>query len=289
MQQVQGKKGNGFDEHGFTMLPNNFIKNWAKTLGKGPLLLYLQLCTYCHQDKYIAWPPLRPLGEDLGMTKNSLISYQKILQQNGLIQKIKRRKANGNYHANLYRLTPMPSAKNGPHGVQKLDQPGPKNALYQVQYLHPNNNNKNKNNRTTTTSAVVAFQTEEEKRQDLRERMLSFDFRESFIDKMLKTYSLKKIFEKIELYADGREVKNKEGWLMTALKEGYGKENENVASPAPSGRDLQLRVKYITYSTGLPRRFTPRNDRNKSQKKKEKILPREEALAWIRKIRREIK
>jgi len=36
---------------------------------------------------------------------------------------------------------------------------------------------------------------------------------------------------------------------------------------------------------GLPRHFVPRNDRNKSQNKNERILSGEEALEWIRKIR----
>ena len=150
MYLEQMSKDNNFDDGGFTKLPNNFLKKWTKTLGKGPILLFLQLCTYCHKNKSIAWPALKTLGDDLGISKNSVINYQKILLRNGLIQKIKRRKQNGNYLSNLYRLTPITSTKNGPDGVQILDLPSPTFGLYQVQNLHPNKNNKNKNHRTTT-------------------------------------------------------------------------------------------------------------------------------------------
>ncbi|MEA2021041.1 MAG: helix-turn-helix domain-containing protein, partial [Candidatus Caldatribacteriota bacterium] len=225
MQQAQCKKENELDDCGFTMLPNNFLKTWAKTLGKGPLLLYLQLCTYCHQDNYIAWPALKTLGNDLGMAKNSIISYQKILLQNGLIQKIRRRKSNGNYHSNLYQLTPMAKAKNGPDGVQKLYLPSPNIAPDQVQNLHPNNTNTNNTNITTTKigeDVVVNFkkikEKGEEKMKRIRERMRDLDLTESFTEKVLADYPLKKVEEKLELYARGRQVRNPVGWLMAALK-----------------------------------------------------------------------
>ena len=39
-------------------------------------------------------------------------------------------------------------------------------------------------------------------------------------------------------------------------------------------------------NTGLPRHFVPCNDRCKSQNENERTLSREEAIKWIRKIKR---
>ena len=124
--------------------------------------------------------------------------------------------------------------------------------------MHPNNNNKNKNKRITTTR-VVDFETKE-RRKALRERMGYFEFKRSFIEKMLMTYPLENIEAKVELYASGKEVRNKEGWLVSALKEGYGEEEEVSSAPVTEKAPL-------------------------AEKEEPKILPREEALAWIRKIR----
>ena len=314
MYLEQVSKDYNSDDGGFTKLPNNFLKKWTKTLGKGPVLLYLQLCTYCHKNNAIAWPALKTLGDDLGMSKNSVINYQKILLRNGLIQKIKRRKHNGNYHSNLYRVTPITGTKNGPDGVQKLDLPSPTFGLYQVQNLHPNKNNKNKNHRTTTREDVVVnFKKRkdkgEEKMTTIRERMREFDFTESFTEKVLKEYPLEKVAEKLELYAEGREVRNPAGWFMAALKEGYGedraKDKDDVSSlrfrmdSCRRGNDISCSMGLPRHfiprndrekenindgNTGLPRHFVPRNDRCKSQNENERTLSREEAIKWIRTV-----
>jgi len=116
-------------KEGYVIMPNNFLTEWVKALGKGPVLLYLQLLTYCHKEKDIAWPALSTLGNHLDMSKNSLISYQKTLLKYGLIKKSAgRRSTQGNYRSNLYKITPMECAKIGPHQVQKLDMDSPKFA-----------------------------------------------------------------------------------------------------------------------------------------------------------------
>jgi hypothetical protein len=133
------------------------------------------------------------------MSKNSLISYQKTLLEYGLIKKTTgRRTAQGNYRSNLYKVTPIKSPKNRPGQVQKLDTGSPKIALDQVQNLHPNNNNINNTNITATKrekDAVVAVDFKklkekgEERMRVIRERMVELDFKEEFIEKILKEYS----------------------------------------------------------------------------------------------------
>ena len=116
----QNKPGKEKKE-GYIIVPNYFLREWVSKLGIGPALLYLQLLSYCHKEKDIAWPALSTLGDSLDMSKNSLISYQKTLLEYGLIKKTTgRRTAQGNYRSNLYKVTPIRSPKNGPGQVQKL-------------------------------------------------------------------------------------------------------------------------------------------------------------------------
>ncbi len=245
MQKEKQNRQTKSSKEGYIIMPNNFLAEWIRVMGKGPVLLYIQLLTYCHKEKDIAWPALSTLGDSLNMSKNSLISYQKTLLEYGLIKKTAGRKtAQGNYRSNLYKVTPIRSPKNGPGRVQKLDTGSPKIALDQVQNLHPNNTNLNNTNITATTKrekdavAAVNFkklkEEGEENMQAIRERMVELDFKEEFIEKMLKEYSLNKIEEKLDLLMERKNIKSPAGWLNAALKKDYrGEEQESQPVPHP--------------------------------------------------------
>jgi len=129
MQKEKLNRQTKSSKEGYIIMPNNFLAEWIRVMGKGPVLLYIQLLTYCHKEKDMAWPALSTLGDSLNMSKNSLISYQKTLLKYGLIKKTAgRRTAQGNYRSNLYKVTPIRSPKNGPGQVQKLDTESPKIA-----------------------------------------------------------------------------------------------------------------------------------------------------------------
>ncbi len=127
MQNKQNKPGKEKKE-GYVVVPNYFLREWVKVLGIGPALLYLQLLSYCHKEKDIAWPTLTTLSSKLGISKNSLLSYRKILLKYGLIKKIiKRRTAQGNYQSNFYKVTPIEGgAKIEPRQVHILGEGGAK-------------------------------------------------------------------------------------------------------------------------------------------------------------------
>ena len=55
----------------------------------------------------------------------------------------------------------------------------------------------------------------------IREQLTDLDFKESFIEKILKFYSIKKIEEKLELLMEGKNIQNPAGWLRSALKNDY--------------------------------------------------------------------
>ena len=242
----QNKPGKERKE-GYIIMPNNFLEEWIRVIGKGPVLLYIQLLTYCHKEKDIAWPVLSTLGDSLDMSKNSLISYQKTLLEYGLIKKTTgRRTARGNYRSNLYKVTPIRSPKNGPGQVQKLDTGSPKIALDQVQNLHPNNTNLNNTNITTAKreNVVVNFkklkEKGEEKMQAIREQLRDLDFEESFIEKLLKDFSPRKIEEKLDQLLTKRNIQNPAGWLRTALKNDYHDPEQEGYDEEPARQESRL-------------------------------------------------
>ena len=151
-----------------------------------------------------------------------------------------------------------------------------------VSKRYPNNTNLNNINITTTNRekdavvAVVNFkklkEKGEEKMQEIRKRMRELDFTESFTEKVLKEFPLKKVEEKLELYAEGKLVRNPVGWLMSALKKDYGEETEKNIEESPFQLKMDSRLRG--------------NDIEKSESEDKKILSREESLGWIREIRR---
>jgi hypothetical protein len=142
MEKEKSNHQNKISNQGYVIVPNYFLREWVKVLGGGPALLYLELLTYCHQEKDLAWPTLTTLSNKLGSSRNSLISYRNTLLKYGLIKKIvRRRSAQGNYRSNLYQITPLEGAKIEPGLVQNLDGGSPKFTLDQVQNLNPNINN----------------------------------------------------------------------------------------------------------------------------------------------------
>jgi hypothetical protein len=229
MEKEKPNNQNKISNQGYVIVPNYFLREWVKVLGGGPALLYLELLTYCHQEKDLAWPTLTTLSNKLGSSRNSLISYRNTLLKYGLIKKIvRRRSAQGNYRSNLYQITPLEGAKIEPGLVQNLDGGSPKFTLDQVQNLNPNNNNLNNTNITTTNRekgavAVVNFikLKEEERRKRIKEDLTGLDFKDSFREKLLKDFPLEKMEEKLELLKEKKNIINPSGWLMAALKNDY--------------------------------------------------------------------
>lgn len=293
-QNKQNKPGKEKKE-GYIIMPNNFLAEWIRVIGKGPVLLYVQLLTYCHKEKDIAWPALSTLGDSLDMSKNSLISYQKTLLEYGLIEKTTgRRTAQGNYRSNLYKVTPMRSPKNGLGQVHKMDTGSPKIALDQVQNLHPNNNNLNSTNITATNRENVAAidfkklkKKGEEKMQAAREQLRDLDIEGKFIEQLLKDYPPRKIEEKLDLLMERKNIKNPAGWLSAALKNDYrDREQERYDEEPLEQVSRQTPLSHLNSppSMGKKPRETIVIDSHLSPKDR-KTPSREKALKMIRKTR----
>ena len=259
-QNKQSKPGEERKE-GYVVVPNYFLREWVKVLGVGPALLYLQLLSYCHKEKDIAWPTIDSLCQQMGIAKTTLLRYQNTLIKFGLIKNIRRGKSTtGHYRNNIYQVISLEELSKHPDPGKIIDFVGSnmKPDWYQndtcigsnmklslVSKRYPNNTNLNITNITTTTTkrekdavAAVNFkklkEKGEENMQAIRERMAELDFKEEFIEKILKDYPPKKIEEKLDLLMERKNIQSPAGWLNAALKNDYrGEKPESQSAPHP--------------------------------------------------------
>ena len=234
-------------KEGYIIVTNYFLKKWVKILGVGPVVLYQELLTYCHKEKYIAWPTINSLCQQMGIAKTTLLRYQNTLIKFGLIKNITRGKSTtGHYRNNIYQITSIEELSKHPDPVKITDFLGSKMKpdrfqndtsigsnmkLSMVSKRYPNNSNLNSINLTTTNkekdAVVVAVDFKklkekgEEKMQAVREQLRDLDFEGKFVEQLLKDYPPRKIEEKLDLLKFRRNIQSPAGWLSAALKNDY--------------------------------------------------------------------
>jgi predicted transcriptional regulator len=114
-------------KEGYIIVTNYFLKKWVKVLGIGPALLYLQLLSYCHKEKDIAWPTINSLCQQMGIAKTTLLRYQNTLIKFGLIKNITRGKsATGHYRNNIYQIISIEELSEHPDPDKIIDFLGSK-------------------------------------------------------------------------------------------------------------------------------------------------------------------
>ncbi len=235
-------------KEGYVIISSYFLDYCVEVLGTGPGMLYIQLLNYCHKGKDLAWPTLATLGKKMQFTPKSITKFHQILLKHGLIKKISKRKtASGNYRRNIYQVIPIHMVKNTlsegnifPHIEEKITPNIGKK-------LPTNNTNLNITKATTTNrekdAAVVAVDFKklkekgEEKMLAIRERMVELDFKEEFIEEMLKEYSTKKIDEKLDLLMERKNIQKPAGWLRAALKNDYQDREQERYDEEPLGEN----------------------------------------------------
>ena len=306
------KKQKQSSKEGYVVVPNYFLREWVKVLGVGPAMLYLYLLTYCHKGKDIAWPTISTLSKKMNLTPKTINKYLQALVKYGLIKKVSKRKTSPDGHMrNIYQLTPFDMEKN------TLSIGNISTYLEGIftpdirENLPTNNTNLNNTNATTTKrkkDAVVAVDFKklkekgEEKVLAIKEQLLDLDFKESFIEKLLKDYSSKKIEEKIELLKFKRNIQNPAGWLSAALKNDYqDPDRENSVEESPSllkmdsrfhGNDIGGSIHKTRQES--PGQINPSLTKNKNSVEGDSCLSiseqrtqsREKALKMIKKTRK---
>jgi len=289
MEKEEQNNQNKSSKYGYTLVSDYFFRELVKVTGTGPGMLYLELLSYCHKKKDIAWPTLNTLSKDLRIAKTTVIRHLNILIKLNFIKNITRDKSNKYQHRNnIYQIIPpekislrdFPESKNSelygskmkPSGYQNDTCNGSNLKLVKVANCYPNNNNLNNNNITTTKreNAVVAMvnfkklkKKGEEKMPAIREQLADLDFEGRFIEQLIKDFSLPKIEEKLELLLEKKHIQNPAGWLRAALKNDY-------QSSEPEEKEEDEKKEKIALKKVSP---------------KKEACSREKALEMIRKTR----
>ena len=312
---------------GYIIVPNYFLKKWVSILGVGPVVLYQELLTYCHKGKYIAWPTIDSLCQEMGIAKTTLFRYQNTLIKFGLVKNIRRAKSTtGHYRNNIYQITPLEKltkhpvpgkiidfvgSKMKPNRYQNDTYVGSNLKLSLVSKRYPNNSNLNITNSTAANgeNAVVAVnfkklkeesntQAEEKMQapynskehyigQAVRERMVKLDFKEEFMEKLLKEYSTKKIEEKLDLLMEKKNIQNPAGWLRAALKNDYrGEEQESRPSPSEAEGDCRGLIHQTRLESAG--RINPPPTKTKTSSEDKKTLSTEEARKRFHSLREQL-
>ncbi|MGB6370719.1 MAG: hypothetical protein WBF68_06765, partial [Atribacterota bacterium] len=154
---------------------------------------------------------------------------------------------------NIYQVTPLHMVKNTlskgnifPHIEEKITlNIGKKLPTNNTNLKHYQGNN-NKEGEDAVV-AVVNFkklkEKGEEKMRVIRERMVELDFKEEFIEKILKEYSMKKIEEKLDLLLERKNIQSPAGWLSAALKNDYQDTEQERYDEEPAEQESQpLRI-----------------------------------------------
>ena len=295
MQKEKSNDQNKSPKYSYTIISDYFLDEYTEVLGTGPSMLYIHLLKYCYKGKDLVWPTLATLSKKMQLTPKTITKYHQVLAKYGLIKKITKRKTSpGGHMQNIYQLTPINLEKNTlpignifPYIEEKITPDIGKK-------LPTNNNNLNNTNTTTTNSkkdAVVAVNFKkfrkappakagekgEEKMQAIREQLLDLDFKERFVEQLLKDFDPKKIEEKLDLLLIKRNIQNPAGWLRASLKYDYQNPEQESQEEESVGQGGTQAILSATLSSG--------NKKTLPKEGRKEEASREVALEMIRKTR----
>ena len=196
----------------YTTIQDYFLAHWVNVIGLGPTVLYLQLLSYCHKGKDIAWPSIKTLNKRMGTTTKTLIKYRNTLLEYGLIKKmVKQRSSSGGYDHNLYQIVLLdkenilyPSAEKLPEEKEEIVS-----GIAEKFYFQDN------------PKKVIIDNKKSLKAERIKEELEKLNLDKKSIDKITLNYSLEDIEKKIDLLRIKKNVVNPAGWLITALQANY--------------------------------------------------------------------
>lgn len=196
----------------YTTIQDYFLAHWVSIIGLGPTVLYLQLLSYCHKGKDIAWPSIKTLNKRMGTTTKSLIKYRNTLLEYGLIKKIvKQRSSSGGYDHNLYQIVLLDKENILYPPVEKLPEEK-EEIISGIAGKFSNQDNPKK---------VITDNKKSLKIERIKEELEKLNLDKKSIDKIILNYPLEDVEEKLDLLEIKRNVVNPAGWLVAALKANY--------------------------------------------------------------------
>jgi hypothetical protein len=255
----------------FTTIQDYFLAHWVSTIGLGPAMLYLQLLSYCHKGKDIAWPSIKTLNKRMGTTTKTLIRYRNSLIKFGLIKKVvKQRSTSGGYDHNLYQIVLLDKENVLYPPAEKLPEEK-EEIISGILEEYPSSNQDN-------PKKVITDNRKSLKTEGIKEELEKLNLDKKSIDKIILNYSLEDIEEKIDLLQIKRNVINPAGWLITALQanyinpESYGEENDEEEKIMET-EEVESESKIVKLNKLALK---------KKEKEEKDRLFMEESLKWVR-------
>jgi len=254
----------------YTTIQDYFLAHWVSTIGLGPAMLYLQLLSYCHKGKDIAWPSIKTLNKRLGTTTKTLIRYRNTLIKFGLIKKVvKRRSTSGGYDHNLYQIVLLDKENVLYPPKEKLPEENEEIISGIVEESSYSNQD---NPKKAITDNKKSLKTER-----IKEELEKLNMDKKSIYKTILNYSLEAIEEKLDLLRIKRNVINPAGWLITALKANYlnpesSKEENDEEEKIMETEEIESESKIVKLNKLALK---------KKEKEEKDRLYMEEDLKWI--------
>jgi len=255
----------------YTTIQDYFLAHWVSIIGLGPTVLYLQLLSYCHKGKDIAWPSIQTLNKRMGTTTKTLIKYRNTLLEYGLIKKIvKQRSSSGGYDHNLYQIVLLDKENILYPPAERLPEENEK-VISGIAEESPSSNQDNPKKIVTDSKKPL-------KTERIKEELKKLNLDKKSIDKIILNYSLEDIEEKLDLLEIKRNVINPAGWLITALQANYlnpesSKEENDEEEKIMETEEMESESKIVKLNKLALK---------KKEKEEKDRLFMEESLKWVR-------
>ena len=254
----------------YTTIQDYFLAHWVNIIGLGPTVLYLQLLSYCHKGKDIAWPSIQTLNKRMGTTTKTLIKYRNTLLEYGLIKKIlKQKSSSGGYDHNLYQIVLLDKENILYPPKEKLPEEN-EEIISGISEEFPYSNQDNPNK-------IVSDNKKSLKTERIKEELEKLNMDKKSIYKTILNYSLEDIEKKIDFLRIKRNVINPAGWLIAALKANYlnpesSKEENDEEEKIMETEEIESESKIVKLNTLAL---------EKKEKEEKDRLFMEEILKWI--------
>lgn len=239
----------------YTTIQDYFLAQWVSIIGLGPTVLYLQLLSYCHKGKDIAWPSIKTLNKRMGTTTKTLIKYRNALLEYGLIKKVvKQRSSSGGYDHNFYQIVLLDKENILYPPVERLPEEK-EEIISGIAGKFSNQDNPKK---------VITDNKKSLKIERIKEELEKLNLDKKSIDKIILNYPLEDIEEKLNLFQVRRNVINPAGWLITALQANYlnpessKEENDGIEEEEQKEKEekerlfIEENLKWIEQNLDLP-------------------------------------
>ena len=252
----------------YTTIQDYFLVHWVNIISLGPTVLYLQLLSYCHKGKDIAWPSIQTLNKRMGTTTKTLIRYRNTLIEYGLIKKVvKQKSSSGGYDHNLYQIVLLDKENILYPPVEKLPEEKEEIISGIAEKFSFQDNPKK----------VIIDNKKFLKTERIKEELEKLNLDKKSIDKIISNYSLEDIEKKIDLFRIKKNVVNPAGWLIAALKANYlnpksSKEENDEEEKIMETEEIESESKIVKLNKLALK---------KKEKEEKDRLFMEESLKWI--------